>query len=604
MTWRACIGATILLLLTAAFATPLFADAMVVTQAMKASTIAEIFIEDEEIRVEIEIGAEDIAAFANLLPSGLYEKVIGDGPPLKSRLRTFFVTDWRILADGQWLPGEVHRISSAKRLVRDLVTGEVLVDQPEDAEVVIRVSLRYPLAGRPKSVSIERPLNDGARSANVGFVCYHKELPVNDFRYLSGEVTLDLDWSDPWFSRFRHTNLRRQFDAPMSAYLYIEPYEVRQEIIIRPMDLTDWLDLGLRDDRAIPVDKQEELKKRIAQFLSTKNPVLIDGRKVEGRLDRIHFIHRTLRMTGIIEPPVDLDATSATLGVIFVYPFDELPEEVSMKWELFSPKIQSIPSVASDEAGGLPGSVTPDDPVIVWKNYLTNPTTPQMMSVTPPPPPRQLAIPILTALCCVVLAVLLVIQGRQWSNGRPISRRALISSVAVFAIGVMAFPFGKLNVVAPFTERTILAEDSAQVILSGLLHNVYHSFDHHDESLIYDRLAKSIAGEQLEKVYLETRQSMEVKNQGGLRISVKEVNVLGLDEVDSDGDDPTFRCRWRVAGWIGHWGHVHRRANEHEAIITVAARDGSWKITDIEMLDEQSLDPAKDADVDQQGAGA
>ncbi len=100
------------------------------------------------------------------------------------------------------------------------------------------------------------------------------------------------------------------------------------------------------------------MKRRIAQFLSAKNPVFIDGRSVEGRLDRIHFINRTLRSTGIIEPPVDLDVTSATLGVIFVYPIDELPEEVSMKWELFNEKIPSIPAVASDEAGGLPSTVT------------------------------------------------------------------------------------------------------------------------------------------------------------------------------------------------------------------------------------------------------
>ena len=124
-------------------------------------------------------------------------------------------------------------------------------------------------------------------------------------RYLSGEVTLDLDWSDPWYSRFRHRNLRRQFDAPLSAYLYIEPYEVRKEIIVRPKDLQTWLDLGLQHDGLIPVGQQEELKRRVVEFLSAKNPVAIDGRKVEGRLDRIHFIRRTLRTTGIIDARPD-----------------------------------------------------------------------------------------------------------------------------------------------------------------------------------------------------------------------------------------------------------------------------------------------------------
>ncbi len=88
-------------------------------------------------------------------------------------------------------------------------------------------------------------------------------------------------------------------------------------------------------------------------------------------------------------------------------------------------------------------------------------------------------------------------------------------------------------------------------------------------------------------VYLETRKSMEVKNQGGLRISVKEVEVTQLLALDRNGSEPSFRCRWRVAGWIGHWGHVHARANEHEALIAISPRDGSWKITKIEMLDQQ-----------------
>ncbi|MCH8046920.1 MAG: hypothetical protein IID44_24730 [Planctomycetes bacterium] len=46
----------------------------------------------------------------------------------------------------------------------------------------------------------------------------------------------------------------------------------------------------------------------------------------------------------------------------------------------------------------------------------------------------------------------------------------------------------------------------------------------------------------------------------------------------------------RVAGWIGHWGHIHRRVNEHVALLTIAPLDGKWKITAIEMLDEQPIE--------------
>ena len=49
-----------------ASAGPAVGDALVVTRAMKAGTIAEIFVEQGSVRVELEIGATDVEAFLNL----------------------------------------------------------------------------------------------------------------------------------------------------------------------------------------------------------------------------------------------------------------------------------------------------------------------------------------------------------------------------------------------------------------------------------------------------------------------------------------------------------------------------------------------------------
>ena len=580
------------------------ADAFVVTRAMQASTIVEIFIDDEQIRVEFEISAPDVAAFANVLPDELYEKVTGDAKSHQERLRTFFESDWVVQGDRQPLSGEVARIVPARRVVRDDVTGEALAVQPADAEVVIRLTLSYELGDLPQTLTIHPPQAANVVAANIGFVCYHDGLPVNDFRYMPGEVTLDLDWVDPWYSRFHNANLRRQFDAPLSAYLYIEPYEVRQEIIVRPKDVQSWFDLGLENDGVIPATQQEELKRRIADFLSERNPVTIDGRRAQGRLDRIHFIHRTLKTTGIIEPAMDLDATSATLGVIFVYPVDELPEHVSMRWELFTPKIQKVPVVASDEAGGLPAEVTPDAPLLEWKNYLTHPTSQKNEWIPPPPTMRQFSVPLFSAFFGGLALGMLVFSARQKAVGRTSSRRFLAVALAAIVVAVVTLPFAKVTWSSPFGGPPLVSERAGKDLLGGLLHNVYRSFDSHDDSLIYDRLAKSISGELLSDVYLETRRSMEVKNQGGLRISVKDVVVTELDLAVEDSAAPSFHCRWRVSGWIGHWGHIHRRENVHEALITIAVRDGTWKITSMEMLDERALDASPASSPGRQGASA
>ena len=41
-------------------------DALVITRAMTATTIAEIFVEDDHVRVELEIGVPDLPGFPNL----------------------------------------------------------------------------------------------------------------------------------------------------------------------------------------------------------------------------------------------------------------------------------------------------------------------------------------------------------------------------------------------------------------------------------------------------------------------------------------------------------------------------------------------------------
>ena len=51
------------------------ADAIVRTQAMFASTIAEYYVEEDRIRLELEIGAADLEAFRNLLPDEIYQKL-------------------------------------------------------------------------------------------------------------------------------------------------------------------------------------------------------------------------------------------------------------------------------------------------------------------------------------------------------------------------------------------------------------------------------------------------------------------------------------------------------------------------------------------------
>ena len=565
----------VLLLLIPASA---LADAIVVTRAMKASTIAEVFIGEDSIRVELEIGYDDIDAFRNLAPDPVYEQLGYDPEPLATRISRFPLEDWVMLADGVPLIGAVTAMRLRPRLERDEITGAPIPVPEDSAEVVLYAELSYPLPGRPSELSIRPPR--GRQPANVGFVVYHHGIPVNDFRYLSMEVTAHLDWDDPFYSRFESRNLRRRYDAPLSVFLYIDHFEVRKEVVARPMDLQRWVDLGIAGLDTIPVDMQEELKARVVAFLTVNTPMTVNGRPVEPALDRIHFIRRTLRRTGVIDPPEPVALHEATLGVIFVASVDSLPDQATVAWPFFDERITYVPAVSTDEAGGLPTRLTPGDSILVWQNYLTNPSRPVLAAVDAPGG-GSIPLPLISVVLVGVLLTGVITR-------RPRRHRAAILSVLLVA-AVATLPLARVEVPVPFGSGVPSEAESGQVV-GALLTNVYRSFDYRQEERIYDTLSRSASGDLLTRIYLETRQALELQSQGGARVKVKEVVIDAAVPEGLDGRRG-FRatCSWQVAGNVGHWGHIHTRVNRYDAVITIEPVDGVWKITDIEVIEEKRV---------------
>jgi hypothetical protein len=45
-----------------------------------------------------------------------------------------------------------------------------------------------------------------------------------------------------------------------------------------------------------------------------------------------------------------------------------------------------------------------------------------------------------------------------------------------------------------------------------------------------------------------------------------------------------------VRGRVEHWGHVHERTNRHRAVLTVAVRDGAWRLVAMEMTEKERVE--------------
>jgi hypothetical protein len=558
------------------FSAQAMADALMVNRSVSSSTIAQYFVEEEGVRVELDIGLNSLASFARLMPDAIYAKLRQDEVALKQRLRTFFEQDLMIAADGTALPGYVVELAPSKRVLRDPISGTVLPVQ-EGAPDIIRAVLHYPFPTGTKPTTL---VFSAPPRAEVGFVVYHKGVAVNDFRYLASGYELTLDWEDPWYSSFNLFQLKRQYSAPMSGFIYVEHNEVRKEIIVRPKDLQRWVDLGLAGRSDIPPQMQPDIRRKVGEFLALHQVVKIDGQAVPGILQSVNFLARTLTSSRVIDPPELLSLDSAVMGAIFVYPRTDLPSQVTMDWDLWDDKVQRIPVSAVDEAGPLPSYLEPRWPQLEWNNHLTNPTVPALRILESPAPNWQIWLASsLPALLLLALACALWLYWKRNKGQAQMIPAILVLAFLVSSAGAMRY--GANN--NPNQER-------AEKIISSLLHNIYRSFDYREEGDVYDVLSGSVSGELLTDIFLETKRSLVLANQGGAEARVKNVALESV-EIQPGSPQGSFRVKadWTVHGSVGHWGHIHKRSNRYLAELTVAVDGNQWKLQQMSVLQEERL---------------
>jgi len=589
--------------------TPIFADWISLTGAETAPNIAEITVHDNYVELKLEIYINDIKHYEELIPDDWMTEQ-KDRPSLEKRMVTFAKNKFSFVTDsGEYLPAQLKLVEPRSRTDRfspfagmiNPITRQRVPEAPADKRVLY-AEIIYPFSHKsdtkntsiqkPETLTIIPPIDDkGLQLTTIGFVIYHKSVPVIDFRYLS-KATLNLNWDDPWYSKFKNANLKRHHKDAMMSYLYIENYEVRHEVLTRVKDMSDWMALELRNPDYIETDELEPLKQRIAQFLATKNSVTIDGKKLAPIIDRTSYVKVSLQGIKLIEQPQRLDTNTAIIGVILTYLVDAIPQKVSVDWELFSERIQQVPSTATDPAGPLSTFVTPDFPQHKWTNYLKNYQAPQIVTIAVDKSLSQMSVPIISiALLMLTILIFWILIKRQ-----RLGSKVKYHWLALFVLGpalVIARPYGNIAINRPVTMIQDLTPVQATTLMQNLLKNVYRAFDFRNEEAIYDKLADSVEGDLLADIYLQNRQSFSVQQAGGAQAKVKEVSINDVILSRNPGNELsyTMNTKWNAKGSVGHWGHTHIRQNYYDANIKIVAIDGKWKITQLDLIEEKRIDP-------------
>ena len=582
-------------------ALPAAADWINLTGSETAPNIAEIYVMDDHVRLVLEVYVGDLKSFEDLVPDDwLNDKPISR-PDEASRIRRFAEERFQFIAgSGEKLPAEVVVIEPRERVDRrspfagmiNPFTRQRVPEAPADKRVLY-AELRYPFDGKPGELTMVPPLDaEGHAEASIGFIVYHKSVPVIDFRYLGAPAKLSLDWEDPWYSKFGNPNLKRHHKSALMSFLYVEPYEVRHEILTRVRDLEEWMDLGLRGDEYIEVDELEPLKQRIGDFLQTRNPVLIDGKPLKPILDRTNYVKAALTGIQLVETPERLEISTAIVGVIITYLTDGLPQEVTVNWNLFTDQVQQVPATATDPAGPLPTLLSPDDNVHKWTNFLKNYQLPTVREVQVAGSLGEIQIPWVSLACGFLLLVAIMMLFLRRRQGHSLFM-PIVAGLVLIVAGMATWPLVVTTISRPATMAGEMSPEQAQDLLQVLLRNVYRAFDFREEEDVYDKLAFSVSGDLLSDIYLQNRKSFSIQKAGGAQAKIKsvEIEAATAERLDDRPLAYAIKARWSAQGTVGHWGHIHTRRNRYDAIVTVDAVEGVWKISDLEIIEEERVDP-------------
>jgi len=182
------------------------ADWINLSGAENTRNIAEISIEKDRVRIQLEVFVEDLMIFEELIPEDFFSQPLPGRPGLEQRQKLFAENLLQVVTDqGVKLPVTFDLIEPRLRIERPSpfagmispYTRQPIPGPPEDKRVLY-AELSYPFNKRPESLTFIPPLDErGITRAPLGFICSHLGVTVVDFRVLSGSHTLHLDWDDP-----------------------------------------------------------------------------------------------------------------------------------------------------------------------------------------------------------------------------------------------------------------------------------------------------------------------------------------------------------------------------------------------------------------------
>ena len=290
-------------------------------------------------------------------------------------LRDFMIRDH----EGQLLSGRLENIETPA-----IPDRGILVDDLMQTKIVYQFA--YPVAKPPVYLTFQEQIG----SSSGAFVPSVMQLTVRQTGNAplptvtltgEGEVqTFRFDWSGTGAAKSPSgtTNEAAASQAPgdmgiesygaIYAFLYVEPAEVRVEILMPVLTLETWNEVPRKDRNFLEVTEQQAAIPALKEFFGSHNQVVVDGLEVRPVVRRLDFYGLDFKDFAVAAEPRRLSAWTARLGVILTYSTKGLPNQVGVTWDLFNPKVLSVRAAVFAGEDAKRCRFTRYQPTFTWKN--------------------------------------------------------------------------------------------------------------------------------------------------------------------------------------------------------------------------------------------
>lgn len=288
-------------------------------------------------------------------------------------LRDFMVRN----RDGHLLTGRVERVESPEIPEKGLMADELM-------SVKVAYHLLFPTPRPPDYLTFQQKIG----TADGAFLPSILQMTVRQAGrealpdvVLTGEgnvETCEFDWGNSVVTGAPAAasetapappkNMGIESYGAVYGFIYIEPAEVRVEVLLPLLTLESWLPVTRANKDFIEVDEQKAAAAPLREFFQKHNKVMIDGLEVAPVVQRLDFYGVDFKDFAARAEPTRLSAWTARVGVILSYSTKGLPRQVDVTWDLFNAQVLSARAAVFSGAEGKRTLFTTYKPVYTWRN--------------------------------------------------------------------------------------------------------------------------------------------------------------------------------------------------------------------------------------------